>query len=229
MLIIFDWDGTLLDSEGKIVSCMQKAAAELGLPPCSVGEIRNIIGLELGLAIRRLHPELSLAAAFAMREAYSKAFIAADVTPCPFFPNVEASLHELKRAGHTLCVATGKSRRGLDRVFGHLPVSRLFSATRCADETASKPDPQMLLELCEVFSEAPEDALMIGDTEYDLEMASRINMPRIGVAYGAHQINRLRRWQPRAVIDCMSELPPIVEQIAQRNPGHYDLWPLRPC
>lgn len=228
MLIIFDWDGTLLDSEDKIIACMQKAAIELGLPPRSAGEIRNIIGLELSLAIRRLHPDLSRAAAFAMREAYSKAFTSADITPCPFFPNVEDSLQALKREGHTLCVATGKSRRGLDRVFRHLPVSRLFSATRCADETASKPDPQMLLELCEVFSESPEEALMIGDTEYDLEMASRINMPRIGVTYGAHQINRLRRWQPRALIDCMSELPPIVQQLAQRSSEHYGIWPPRP-
>lgn len=210
MLIIFDWDGTILDSAEKIVSCMQLAAKDCGHPLCSNLEIRNIIGLELSLAIQTLYPDLSTAEVLLLREAYVKQFLLADIKPCGFFPGVEATLYSLKEVGHTLCVATGKSRRGLDRVFGHLPVSNLFSASRCADETASKPDPLMLAQLCEAFAVAPEAALMVGDTEYDLEMASRIGMPSVGVSYGAHHSDRLRRWQPVAVMDAFEELVAIV-------------------
>lgn len=215
MLIIFDWDGTLLDSANKIVSCMQAAAEDCHYPPCSDAEIRNIIGLELSLAIQTLYPAVLSAEVLALREAYVQRFLVADASPCKFFPGVEESLYALKAAGHTLCVATGKSRRGLDRVFGRLPIANLFSASRCADETASKPDPLMLVQLCESFSELPAAALMVGDTEYDLEMASRIAMPSVGVSYGAHHADRLRRWQPVDVIDTLSELATVVAELQE--------------
>lgn len=218
MLIIFDWDGTILDSAEKIVSCMQLAAEDCGYPQCSNVEIRNIIGLELSLAIQTLYPKLSPAEVLLLREAYVKQFLLADITPCGFFPDVEATLYSLKKAGHTLCVATGKSRRGLDRVFGHLPISDLFSASRCADETASKPDPLMLVQLCETFAVAPEAALMVGDTEYDLEMASRIGMPSVGVSYGAHHADRLQGWRPVVIIDAFKELLAVVEGL---NSGQF--------
>ena len=211
MLIIFDWDGTILNSEDKIVSCMQSAAGDCGLVPCSAEDIRNIIGLELNLAIQRLYPSLELAAVGRMRDAYAGRFVQADQKPCQFFPGAEEGLKVLAGAGHTLAVATGKSRRGLDRVFSHLAVAELFSVTRCADETASKPDPLMLAEICETTGTSPDQALMVGDTEYDLEMAQRIGMPSVGVSYGAHSVERLQLWRPLVILDNLMGLSLLVE------------------
>jgi phosphoglycolate phosphatase len=212
MLLIFDWDGTLLDSSDKIVACMQGAGEDCGLPARTATEIRNIIGLELSLAIEVLYPEQSAAGVARLREAYVARFLEADKIPCQFFDGVSEGLHRLHGDGHTLCVATGKSRRGLNRVFSHLPESRLFLASRCADETASKPEPLMLHQLCEQFEVEPAQALMIGDTEYDLEMAARAGMPSVGVGYGAHAVPRLARWQPRSIIEHFSELLSLVDQ-----------------
>lgn len=213
MLIIFDWDGTILDSSNKIVACMQAGARDFGVEPRSADDIRNIIGLELSVAIASLYPELNMDEVEALREAYVRNFILADREPCKMFAGVEEGLQMLKAAGHDLCVATGKSRRGLDRVFADLPISGLFSASRCADETASKPDPMMLAQLCVERRCEPESALMVGDTEYDLEMASRIAMPSVGVSYGVHSVTRLQRWQPLAVIDEFAGLLTLVDDM----------------
>lgn len=201
MLLIFDWDGTLMDSEQKILASMRDAALSCSLEPPADAAVRNIIGLELSLAIQQLFPGESAQGVAAIRAGYVDSFVAADQQPCSLFPKVAETLAELAGRGHQLCVATGKSRKGLNRVFSHLPQAALFSASRCADETASKPDPLMLQELCDEFSVAPEAALMVGDTEYDLEMAARIGMPSVGVAYGAHEPERLRRWNPLGVVD----------------------------
>ncbi|WP_373083218.1 HAD family hydrolase [Zhongshania sp.] len=213
MLIIFDWDGTILDSSDKIVACMQAGAREFGVEERGAEDIRNIIGLELSIAIASLYPALSAGEIEDLRAAYVRSFIQADRKPCQMFAGVEESLIALKAAGHDLCVATGKSRRGLDRVFADLTISPLFSASRCADETASKPDPLMLAELCAERGYAPDAALMVGDTEYDLEMASRIAMPSVGVSYGVHSVDRLKNWQPLAVIDRFAELLPLVASL----------------
>ena len=206
MLIIFDWDGTLLDSSDKIVACMRQAAADCGVAPPSPAEVRDIIGLELSSAIAILFPSRSTAGVAEIRDAYARRFVEADRQPCSYFDGVERGLRRLHAAGHQLCVATGKSRKGLNRVFSHLPEAALFTASRCADETASKPDPLMLRELCEALSVAPHDAVMVGDTEYDLEMAHRFGMPSIGVSYGVHHPDRLNRWGPRAIIDHFDHL-----------------------
>ena len=126
MLIIFDWDGTILDSSDKIVACMQAGAREFGVEERAAEDIRNIIGLELSIAIAALYPELSADEVEALRAAYVRSFILADQQPCQMFAGVEESLRALKAAGHDLCVATGKSRRGLDRVFAGLPISSLL-------------------------------------------------------------------------------------------------------
>ena len=211
MLLIFDWDGTLMDSAGKIVRCMRAAAIERQLEPLEAEAIHNIIGLELGVAIGQLYPELGLAGVELMRAAYSRQFVEADQIPCSFFAGVGDGLVKLHAAGHTLCVATGKSRKGLNRVFSHLPEAALFAGSRCADETASKPHPLMLQELCDEFSVSPHEALMVGDTEYDLEMASKVGMPSIGVSYGAHAPERLLRWSPLRVVDQFTELVAYLE------------------
>lgn len=217
MVIIFDWDGTLLDSADKIVACMQRAAADCSLLAPTAEAVRNIIGLELSRAIAQLFPGQSPAGVEEIRQAYARRFVEADHQPCAFFDGVAEGLQRLHRSGYRLCVATGKSRRGLDRVFSHLPEASLFCATRCADETASKPDPLMLQELCDELVCRPEEAVMVGDTEYDLEMAQRIGMTSVGVAYGVHDPERLGRWAPRAIIDHFGDLDAVLADIYGRG------------
>lgn len=217
MVIIFDWDGTLLDSADKIVACMRGAAVDCALEPPGAAAVRNIIGLELSRAIAQLFPSQTPLGVEGLRQAYARRFVEADRRPCSFFDGVAEGLQRLHGSGHRLCVATGKSRRGLDRVFSHLPEASLFCATRCADETASKPDPLMLHELCEELSCSPSEAVMVGDTEYDLEMAQRIGMASIGVAYGVHHPERLRRWAPRAVIGNFDEIDAALADIQGRG------------
>lgn len=207
MLFIFDWDGTLSDSKAKITKAMQLAAKDLGWVPLDDHLIHNIIGLGLPEAIHRLYPDVSVADRQRLRDAYAAHFLMLDeARPSDFFPGVADTLHYLKAQGHTLTIATGKSRKGLDRIFGVLGLSDFFHATRCADETASKPDPLMLHELLLEFGVGAEDAVMIGDTEYDMEMAKNIAMPRIAVSYGAHHVERLHVYEPVLCLDQFDEL-----------------------
>ncbi|MFT5574644.1 MAG: phosphoglycolate phosphatase [Bermanella sp.] len=210
MLVIFDWDGTLIDSIGKIIMCMQQAAADAGVEPRDGEAIRNIIGLGLGEALMVLYSEQEPALRADIRRHYATRFVAADQTPCDFFPGVRDTLDTLRSSGLLLAVATGKSRRGLDRVLGNLNMGGYFQGSRCADETASKPDPLMLNQLCEEFNVLPEDSVLVGDTEYDLEMASRIGMPSVGVSYGAHSVERLANWGPLKILDEFRALLPLL-------------------
>ena len=205
MLYIFDWDGTLSDSTDKIIRCMHQACDQIELPRCTDAEVKNIIGLGLREALRKLYPGIDQTRADELKAAYSEIFIA-DTTHPPFFDGVLATLERLKTEGHTLTIATGKSRRGLDRILTDAGLSDFFEASRCADETASKPQPKMLEELLAEFAVQAEDAVMVGDTEYDMEMAQRINMPRIAVSYGAHHIERLRPYEPVLCLDTFPEI-----------------------
>lgn len=196
-LIIFDWDGTLMNSVPKIVSCMQSAAREAGCEPLPVAAIENIIGLGLPEAVRTLWPSIDEPTSSRLRASYSRHFVSVDTTPMPFFAGVEAHLDLLHAMpGVSLAVATGKTRRGLDRIFNETGSGRWFSASRTADETRSKPHPQMLEELLAECRVSVDRALMIGDTEYDLEMARTIGMPSVGVGYGVHSLPRLQACDP---------------------------------
>lgn len=205
-LIIFDWDGTLIDSAERIVTCMQVAMREVGLPVRDDTAIRNIIGLGLPEAFAQLYPDLGLAEMEMIKEYYSRHFVSSRIPPSSFFPGVEELLSSLHKQAFTLAVATGKSRRGLNRVFDETSVGHFFSATRCADETLSKPHPQMIYEILEETGVARERALMIGDTEFDMEMAERAGIDRVGVSYGVHQTERLAKYKPVFVADQVSEL-----------------------
>ena len=141
-----------------------------------------------------------------IKESYIKHFLLQEREPLPFFPGVLDTLAELKKRGHYLAVATGKSRRGLDRVLQNLNMADVFDGSRCADETASKPNPMMLNELLEQFSVDVSDALMIGDTEWDMVMAQSIAMPRVAVTYGAHEVERLKKFKPNICIDHFDKL-----------------------
>jgi len=211
-LIIFDWDGTLIDSASRIVTCMQMAMRETGLPVRDAQAIRNIIGLGLPEAFAQLYPDMGMAEMERMRTCYAEHFIADRVPPSAFFAGVEETLLQLKALGLTLAVATGKSRKGLNRVFNEIPWRDCFSASRCADETRSKPHPQMLHELLEETGTAAQDALMVGDTEFDMDMAQQAAIDRVAVSYGVHETARLMRYQPILVVDQMIELADWLKQ-----------------
>lgn len=206
-LIIFDWDGTLMDSVPRIVSCMQAAALEAEWGELSAPEVEDIIGLGLPEAIAQLCPGILPAQAERLRERYSHHFVQADTTPMAFFSGVEAGIGHLRgRDQQRLAVATGKSRRGLDRIFAETGSGAWFDASRTADETRSKPHPQMLLELLAELSVPVEGAVMVGDTEYDLEMARAIGMDRVGVSYGVHTPERLALSHPKWIACSVDEL-----------------------
>jgi len=218
-LFIFDWDGTLIDSADKIVGAMLASIAELQLEPRSAAQARNIIGLGLPEAVRHLYPELSAAGLKAMQAAYARHFIAADQVPCALFPGALAALEQLRRNGCLLAIATGKNRRGLTRVLGGLGLSDYFDASRCADETQSKPHPQMLHELLAELALPVESAVMVGDTEYDMAMARNAGMARIAVDYGAHAVERLLPFEPALVLNRLSQLPEWLDSMRAEIPA----------
>jgi phosphoglycolate phosphatase len=197
----------LSDSTAKITKAMQLAATDIQWLVLSDQAIHNIIGLGLPEAIAQLYPDKNLSEHSYLRDAYAKRFLALDeAQPSLFFPGVLDTLETLKQNGHMLTVATGKSRKGLDRILGALGLGDFFHATRCADETASKPHPLMLQQLLDEFDLRADEAVMIGDTEYDMEMARCIDMPRIAVSYGAHSIDRLHPYAPALCLDDFSKL-----------------------
>jgi phosphoglycolate phosphatase len=214
MLLIFDWDGTLSDSTSKIVTCLQKAAETAGFPVLEDDVICNVIGLGLPEVMERLYPRLGDDEKEQVRLHYVEHFLAADQTPSPFFNGVEKGLRSLKDAGFKMAVATGKSRRGLDRVLDRLDMRSYFDASRCADETLSKPHPLMLEELLLEMDVSAGKAMMIGDTEYDMEMAQKANVHRVAVSYGAHHIDRLKPYQP---LLCTDHFPDFVEWVLDHH------------
>jgi phosphoglycolate phosphatase len=207
LLLIFDWDGTLSDSTGKITQAMQMAADDMGWEVPEARAVHDIIGLGLPEAIAQLFPLKDEVERQGVRERYALHYIALDQqAPSLLFPAVQETLEHLRSEGHQLTIATGKSRRGLDRVLAGLGMSSFFHSTRCADETASKPHPLMLEQLLEEFAVPSAEAVMIGDTEYDMAMARTINMPRIAVSYGAHHVERLHPYEPELCMDRFDEL-----------------------
>ncbi|MEF8793528.1 HAD family hydrolase [Thiohalorhabdus sp.] len=197
-LVIFDWDGTLVDSRHVIVETMQAALSEAGFDPLPGEACQQVIGLGLDEAIRALVPEAGESDREQLRAVYGRRFQSFGAADMPFFPGVSEGLDYLRDEGHHLAVATGKSRRGLDRLIAERGMHGAFHATRCADETASKPDPRMLRELLADFGLSPQQAVFVGDTGFDMEMARRLDMPRIAVTYGVHGDNRLATGEPTA-------------------------------
>lgn len=219
-LIIFDWDGTLMDSAPRIVACMALAMEDVGWPVASEEAIRDIIGLGLPEAIARLCPGIEPERAERLRERYSHHFVEAErhQLPLSFFEGVEPALERLAaNPAQLLAVATGKSRRGLDRIFTERNCARWFDDSRTADLTRSKPDPLMLEELLDALGVAVSDAVMIGDSTYDLEMAERLGMDRIGVAWGVHARDRLARFSPLFIAEDFDSLAAWLETPPDRK------------
>lgn len=204
-LIVFDWDGTLLDSAGAIVHAIQAASRDLELPVPDDRRARHVIGLGLADALSHAVPELRPERYQAMVDRYRFHYLAGD-HELRLFAGVREVLQELQAAGHILAVATGKSRLGLERALDHSGLRPLFQASRCADECHSKPHPQMLDELMGEFGVLAESTLMIGDTSHDLLMASNAGVDGLAVTYGAHPHEYLREHKPLACLHSVEEL-----------------------
>lgn len=211
-LIVFDWDGTLMDSEATIVATMQQAIADVGVEPRSNDQIRNIIGLGLKEAVEALLPASGGAEQGAVVERYRYHFLKQDISDVSLFDGVVPLLDQLTEAGYFLAIATGKGRRGLDKVLDALALRDYFHITRCADETRSKPHPQMLHEILDYVGVTPAQALMVGDSEYDMLLATNAGVDSAAVSYGVHEIERLQAHGPRICLDRIGDLWPWLHQ-----------------
>ncbi|MBR9727759.1 HAD family hydrolase [Shewanella intestini] len=204
-LVIFDWDGTLMDTIGKIVDCMQSVALELKLPIPSELQVRDIIGLSILPAMEQLFPDFE-DNYDTLLAAYKNHYLHLNLTPTPLFDGVESLLNQLQQSGKILAVATGKRREGLDRLLNETGFSKYFSATRSADEAASKPHPSMITSLLAQLNIAPEQAIMIGDSKLDIAMANNAGVDSIGVTYGAHSLQDLLTQHPTVTVDSPAEM-----------------------
>lgn len=205
-VVIFDWDGTLVDSVEHIADSLHQAATELGYPALEREAYRDIIGLGMVEALDKLYPGISRDEMNDIREGYARYFFSKVTTPHNVFEGMADIVSDLRGAGRLCSVATGKSRRGLDLALESSGLGSHFEITRCADETRSKPDPAMLAEILQFYGIEPDEAVMIGDTRYDLEMAQRIGMPSIGVEWGVHKRDVLGGYAPHAIVDTVPDL-----------------------
>lgn len=204
-LLVFDWDGTLMDSALAITASLQAACRDLDLPVPSDERARYIIGLGLDDALSHVLPGLDPSRYRDVVTRYRIHFLMreGDTT---LFPGAAESVAALHEAGFLLAVATGKSRRGLERALAATGLKRYFHATRCADEGHSKPHPGMLLGLMVELGIAAGRTLMIGDTTHDMEMAHAAGVSRLGAAYGAHAKQALLAYEPVACVEDMESL-----------------------
>ncbi len=223
-LIVFDWDGTLMDSETQIVHSLLNAIADLGVASRNADQCRDIIGLGLREAIQALYPGENEAFTARFVERYRHHWFAS-AQDSDLFPGARETLEVLHEAGFTLAVATGKGRVGLDRVLQHTRMHALFATTRCADESRSKPHPQMLEEILRQLRIEPAQALMVGDTEYDMRMARQAGVHPVAVSYGVHERQRLARFDPLVCLDNISEL---IDWLAEHSLLNADLLPQPP-
>lgn len=204
-LIVFDWDGTLMDSTATIVTCIQAAARDLGLPVPDSKRASYVIGLGLQDAMEAVLPGLEPKYYTHMVERYRYHYLTKD-NGLTLFPGVREMLADLDQAGYFLAVETGKSRVGLNRALDAANLLSVFDATRCADETFSKPHPAMLQELTRELGQDIRRTVMIGDTTHDLQMAVNAGAAAVGVHYGAHEVSELEALNPRFVASSVSEL-----------------------
>jgi phosphoglycolate phosphatase len=204
-LVVFDWDGTLFDSTALIARCIQAACADLGIKVPSDEQASYVIGMGLTEALQHTAPDLPRERYRELGERYRHHYFARQ-HEIVFFDGTLTMLQELKGRGHKLGVATGKSRRGLDEALNSSVLRGIFDATRTADETASKPDPRMLIELMHEFQVTPARTVMIGDTTHDLQLALNAGTACIGVSYGAHDHTTFQSFGTRHVAHSTADL-----------------------
>jgi phosphoglycolate phosphatase len=203
--IVFDWDGTLMDSTATIVKCIQAAAKDLGLPIPGDHSAAYVIGLSLLEAMKAAVPDVDPKYYPRMVERYRYHYLLKD-HELPLFDGVRDMLNELSQEGYFLAVATGKSRVGLSRALHTAELTSLFDATRCSDETFSKPHPAMLQELTRELGQDMQRTLMVGDTTHDLQMANNAGAAAVAVEYGAHDAHLLSGFNPLYSAKTVAEL-----------------------
>lgn len=204
-LLVFDWDGTLMDSAAAITLSLQSACRDLDLPVPGDEQARYVIGLGLDDAMPHILPGVDPSRYQDVRGRYRVHFLAHEAGTA-LFPGAAETVASLHQAGFLLAVATGKSRRGLERALAATGLHPYFHATRCADEVVSKPHPGMLLELMDELGVAKERTLMIGDTTHDMGMARAAGVPRLAAVYGAHRREALLAYEPLACVDDFDRL-----------------------
>ncbi len=209
-LLVFDWDGTLVNSIDRIVSSLQYASQEAAGIEVTDKQAKDVIGLGLIEAVSKLHPEFDATKDTVMLEkiadAYREHYVHHSTVPAPLFSGVENFLDELRDEGYTLAISTGKSRRGLTHSMEEHNMTRYFSTTRCAGENKSKPHPEMLHEILDELNFSAAQALMIGDSEHDLKMASNADVQSIGVTHGVHDSETLRKHNPLICLNNITDL-----------------------
>lgn len=206
-LIVFDWDGTLMDSHQRILNCLKAAANDCDVEQLSDDDFSNVIGLGLKEATESLYPEFTPQQVNTYSDRYRHHYLVQDNTHSPLFKGAREMLQALHDKGYWMAVATGKGRQGLDLVLNESELASFFLTTRCASETFSKPHPQMLEEIMHELAIEPEQTLMIGDTEYDMELAQNAGTHSLAVSYGVHSLDRLLKYDPLGYINQIHELP----------------------
>ena len=216
-LVIFDVDGTLVDSQADILGAMSAAFDAVGLMMPSRQDVLSIVGLSLDVAMARLAPQASEASHRALVEAYKDAYVelrakVGAAQSSPLYPGARDALEHLQsRQDVLLGVATGKSRRGLDKLIEAHGLERVFVTQQVADHHPSKPHPSMVLQAMEETGVAPEDAVMIGDTSYDMHMAQAAGIRGIGVNWGYHPATALQ--DASHILDSFSQLPDVLTNL----------------
>ena len=217
-LLVFDWDGTLVDSIERIVTSLQFASRLAIDTEVSESQARDVIGLGLMEAIHKLHPELEAqqhaTELNSIADAYRQHYLFDNTVPAPLFDGVSEMLVELRDDGYTLAISTGKSRRGLEMSIKEHGVAEHFATTRCAGENKSKPHPEMLHEILDELNFTADNTLMIGDSEHDLQMAKNANMKSIGVTHGVHDAERLEKLDP---LTCLNDVTRLSEYLSKLN------------
>ena len=209
-LIIFDWDGTLINSIDWIAHCLQQAAIDCHCPMPETQAAKNVIGLSVHKAMHTLFPEVDEQTLSQLIDSYSQHYFSKPMNHLDLFPGVYDMLMQFKDQGYQLAVATGKTRAGLTEALQATGTEHLFCVTRCADETASKPDPRMLDEIISYTQTAKERVLMIGDSIYDLQMAINASISSIAVTCGANSAASLLAYQPLLCLEQPTELLNII-------------------
>ncbi len=209
-LLIFDWDGTLVDSIKRIVTSLQFASKQILDISVTETRAKDVIGLGLTEAIAKLHPELNSQQHSNqlnnIADAYRQHYLYDNTVPAPLFVGVNTLLDELRESGYTLAISTGKSRIGLTQSINQHQLADYFATTRCAGENKSKPHPEMLHEILDELNFSAAQALMIGDSEHDLKMAKNANMQCIGVTHGVHDTATLKKHNPLICLNNITEL-----------------------
>ncbi|ESQ17027.1 MAG: HAD-IA family hydrolase [Thiohalocapsa sp. PB-PSB1] len=215
-LLVFDWDGTLVDSAARIIASLSAAFNDVGVEAPTVKQCRDVIGLGLEQALLRLSPYTSVDVRKTLMQRYRHHYLEANDTPTPLFAGVADVVAGLHADGYLMAIATGKSRRGLHAELPASGLEQCFHATRCADDAPSKPHPQMLTELMDELGVSAAHSLMIGDTEYDLQMAGNAGVDAVAVSCGAHESERLLALNP---LICLGGVHALPDWLAEQTTG----------